>query len=60
MRSEAAKYYSYAEECERQAKLAAAEDVRRKLTDLARVWMEAARVEETARRGERERQQAQR
>lgn len=48
IRSQASKYYGYARECERQASVAEAAEIRCKLLELARVWMEAARTEEAA------------
>jgi hypothetical protein len=46
MRSEAQRYENYARECVRQASQADTVELREKLLDLARVWMEAAITEE--------------
>lgn len=43
---EATKYNNYARECLRLADEANSVDTRNKLLELARVWMEAARLEE--------------
>jgi len=48
MRSEAEKYHSYARECVRLAGRAEMPELRDKLIDLARVWMDAALTEEEA------------
>jgi hypothetical protein len=48
LRPQAKKYYEYARECTRQAADAESEDHRNKLTELARVWLEAALIEERA------------
>jgi hypothetical protein len=48
MSSEAKKYHSYARECVRLAEQAETLERRDKLSDLARVWMEAALAEELA------------
>ena len=48
MLSEAKKYHDYARECVRLAGLAETPELRDKLIDLARVWMDAALTEEEA------------
>jgi len=48
MACEAKKYHDYARECAKQAAAARNEDDRQKLTDLARVWREAALNEEAS------------
>jgi hypothetical protein len=50
MRFEADKYRAYARECLRQAEEADSETTRDKLLDLARVWTQAAWVEDSAAR----------
>ena len=45
---EARKYYAYARECARLAEQANSVEKRNKLLELARVWMDAALVEEQA------------
>jgi hypothetical protein len=44
--SEAKKYYGYARECLKLAEEATRPDVRERLVELSRVWMEAALSEE--------------
>lgn len=56
MRFEADKYYAYARECLRQAEEAESDTTRDKLLDLARVWTQAALVEESAAREQQLRQ----
>ena len=51
MVGEAEKYRAYARECARQAAAAENEERRRKLTELAQIWREAALTEEAAARG---------
>jgi hypothetical protein len=46
MMSEAKKYHGYARECLRLAQVADKPDIREKLIELSRVWMEAALTEE--------------
>lgn len=46
MLSEAKKYHAYARECLKQAERAEAPDLRARLIELSRTWMEAALVEE--------------
>jgi hypothetical protein len=46
MLSEAKKYHSYARECLKLAEEATRSDVRKRLVELSRVWMEAALREE--------------
>jgi hypothetical protein len=46
MLSEAKKYHDYARECLRLAEEATQSDVRERLIELSRVWMEAALREE--------------
>ena len=48
MLSEAKKYHDYARECVRLAGRAETPELRDKLIDLARVWMDAALTEEEA------------
>ena len=48
MLSEAEKYHGYARECVRLAGAAETPELRDKLIDLARVWMDAALTEEEA------------
>jgi len=48
MRSEAEKYHAYARECVRLAARAETPELRDKLIDLARVWMDAALTQEEA------------
>jgi hypothetical protein len=48
MSSEAKKYYGYARECVRFAEEANSVETRNKLLELARVWMDAALIEEQA------------
>src|SRR5262249_45311294 len=51
MSGEAQHYQKYARECARQAAAAQSEEHRRRLTDLAQVWFEAALIEEATARG---------
>jgi hypothetical protein len=48
MRSEAKKYHGYARECVRLAGAAETPELRDRLIDLARIWMDAALTEEEA------------
>ena len=48
--SEAKKYHAYARECLKLAEVASRTDVRERLVELSRVWMEAALVEERRQR----------
>ena len=53
MLSEARKYHAYAHECVRLAGQAKTPELRDKLIDLARIWMDAALTEEEAQEQER-------
>jgi tRNA U34 5-methylaminomethyl-2-thiouridine-forming methyltransferase MnmC len=46
MLSEANKYHTYARECLKLAEIATTPEIRQKLIELSRVWMEAALAEE--------------
>jgi hypothetical protein len=48
MRSQAKKYHGYARECVRLAGAAETPELRDRLIDLARIWMDAALTEEEA------------